>query len=118
MVLGQIFMSIDENKDGYLTVEELSKYMESQIAKPQCEEIAQIIKSMDVDFNGKLVYNQFISACLSKSAANNREYLKTAFQYFDMNKDGKVSREELSIVLRAYRKEFSENQQLIDQLLV
>ena len=47
---------------------------------------------MDVDFNGKLVYNEFISACLSKSAANNKEYLKSAFEYFDMNKDGKLSK--------------------------
>ena len=39
MVLGQIFMNIDENKDGYLTVEELSKYMKTQVAKPEYEEI-------------------------------------------------------------------------------
>ena len=73
---------------------------------------------MDVDFNGKLVYNQFISACLSKSAANNREYLRFAFEYFDMNHDGKLSKEELSMILRAYKKQFSQNQQLIDQLLI
>lgn len=47
---------------------------------------------MDVDFNGKLAYNEFISACLSKSSANNREYLRNAFQYFDLNHDNKISK--------------------------
>ena len=59
---------------------------------------------MDVDHNGRLDYNEFISACLSKSASNNRDYLKFAFDYFDINQDGKISKEELHIVLKAYKK--------------
>ena len=114
MVLGQVFQSIDENKDGFLTIDEMAKYMKNQSDKPEYEEIAEIIKHMDVDCNGKLVYNEFISACLSKSAAQNREYLRFAFEYFDMNHDGKLSREELSLILRAYKKEYSENTKLID----
>lgn len=72
MVLGKVFMEIDENKDGYLTIEELANYMNGQVAKPEFEDICSIIKHLDVDFNGKLAYNEFISACLSKSSANNR----------------------------------------------
>lgn len=48
---------------------------------------------MDVDHNGKLAYNEFISACLSKSTANNRDYLSYAFKYFDLNHDGTINRE-------------------------
>ena len=62
---------------------------------------------MDVDHNGQLAYNEFISACLSKSASNNRDYLKFAFDYFDINKDGKISKEELVFVLEAYKKEYA-----------
>ncbi len=40
-----------------------------------------------------------------------------AFKYFDLNRDGKISREELSIVLKAYKKEYAENAQLIDNLI-
>lgn len=85
-------MEIDENRDGYLTIEELSKYLKRSSNKPEYEDINEIIRHMDVDCNGKLVYNEFISACLSKSAANNREYLLFAFEYFDMNHDGKISK--------------------------
>lgn len=72
---------------------------------------------MDVDHNGKLAYNEFISACLSKSTANNRDYLSYAFKYFDLNHDGTINREELAIILRAYKKEYAENSKLIDKLL-
>ena len=59
------------------------------------------------------IRDRFISACLSKSAANSREYLKFAFDYFDLNHDGKISKEELSIILKAYKKEYAENETLI-----
>ena len=33
MLLGQMFMDIDKNKDGFLTVQELSEYMSRQEEK-------------------------------------------------------------------------------------
>ena len=72
---------------------------------------------MDVDHNGQLAYNEFISACLSKSAASNRDYLRYAFDYFDVNHDGTINREELAIVLKAYKKEYEENSAMIDKLM-
>ncbi len=33
MMLGKVFMDIDKNKDGYLTVEELSSYMKETETK-------------------------------------------------------------------------------------
>lgn len=57
MVLGKIFLEIDKNKDGYLTVEELSNYMSTQEIRQEFGDIRDIIQYMDVDCNGKLAYN-------------------------------------------------------------
>ena len=117
MILGKIFLEIDKNKDGYLTVQQLSEYFKDHTEQPKYEDISNIIKFMDLDHNGKLAYNQFIAACLSKSAANNKDYLRFAFNYFDLNHDGRISREELTIILHAYKKEFQDNYILSDKLM-
>ena len=44
--------------------------------------------------------------------------MKFAFDYFDLNHDGKISRDELSIVLKAYKKEYAENEGLIEKLML
>ena len=85
----------------------MSDYFKKHDNNPHFEDIKEIIRYMDVDHNGQLAYNEFISACLSKSASNNRDYLKFAFDYFDINKDGKISKEELVFVLEAYKKEYA-----------
>ena len=40
MALGKIFLSIDKNKDGYLTVEELSTYMKEQESNPDLKDLS------------------------------------------------------------------------------
>lgn len=80
-VLGKMFLEIDQNKDGYLTVEELSSFMATQ-ERQEYADLREIVQHMDVDHNGRLAYNEFISACLSKAAANSRDYLSFAFRYY------------------------------------
>lgn len=39
MLLGKVFLDIDINKDGYLTVDELSKYFKKHENNPHYEDI-------------------------------------------------------------------------------
>jgi Ca2+-binding EF-hand superfamily protein len=57
MSLGRVFMEIDKNKDGNLTVEELSRFMKQQDSNPNLKDMAEVIEHMDVDHNGQLAYN-------------------------------------------------------------
>jgi hypothetical protein len=44
MLLGKVFLEIDKNKDGYLTVEELSAFFEQHDNHPAYEDIREIIR--------------------------------------------------------------------------
>lgn len=44
----------------------------------------------DTDKNGRINYNEFITACLEGSYYNDEKYLKRVFDYFDLNKDGVI----------------------------
>jgi Ca2+-binding EF-hand superfamily protein len=44
MLLGKVFLEIDKNKDGYLTVEELSTYFQTHENNPEYEDIREIIR--------------------------------------------------------------------------
>lgn len=48
------------------------------------------MSTADTDKNGKINYNEFITACLEGSYYNDERYLKRVFDYFDVNKDGVI----------------------------
>lgn len=48
---------------------------------------------------------------------SNDEYMKFAFNSFDLNRDGKIQREEFQLILKAYSKDFNCNEELVDALM-
>jgi Ca2+-binding EF-hand superfamily protein len=49
----------------------------------------------DVDGDGKIDYLEFIQAATDHQALLNKENIKSVFEMFDMNHDGKLSIQEL-----------------------
>ena len=47
---------------------------------------------MDLDKNGKINYNEFIASMISDDYCQKKDYLDYIFQYFDADKNGKISR--------------------------
>ncbi len=77
------------------------------------------MNSIDTDHNGKINYNEFIASCLEGSYLNNEKYLKHIFNYFDINKDGSISREEFkSIIMQCGIETYQDKniEQLIDDV--
>lgn len=54
------------------------------------EEVEYMLGAADLDHNGKLNYNEFLSSCLDESFLNSEEYLRFVFSAFDINKDGRI----------------------------
>jgi len=66
------------------------------------DEVAQILKGVDIDYNGAINYTEFIAATLDQDKIIKEKLkLKDAFNVFDVNKDGKIDEEELKAVLES-----------------
>lgn len=55
---------------------------------------------MDLDKNGKINYNEFIASMVSDDYCQKKDYLDYIFQYFDADRNGKISRFELTDAIK------------------
>lgn len=53
----QLFKYVDLNNDGYLSVDEVEKILKKQGIIPTYQELHFVLKSMDMDKNGKISFN-------------------------------------------------------------
>lgn len=97
--LRDIFVSLDTNGDGMLTVEELKAGMQKGGLEIPSD-LQEIMESIDCDGNGVLEYSEFLTAALDKKAILEEQRLLSAFQVFDRDGDGFITRNELQAILQ------------------
>jgi len=108
MEIRATFLQLDENQDGRLTKEEVLKGFEMSEFFCTKEEIEKIMDLADIDGNGFIEYQEFITATFSKQKILTEHNLKRAFEMFDKDESGKISSEELKNVLGAGNNEQNE----------
>lgn len=77
----------------------------------------EILTSTDTDQNGKINYNEFITACLEGSYYNDENYLKRVFDYFDVNKDGAIDYDEFKQILFSADPQSTIDDEEIDEII-
>ena len=97
--LKKIFYKIDTNLDGKLSKEELMNAYKIAGIRINKNQLDKIIKSMDFDNNGYIEYEEFIRATIPKENLFTDINLKTAFDMFDLDKNGSISLSEIKEVL-------------------
>ena len=90
--LREVFMTIDKNGDGYLSLVEIQSAVDKVDLKVDCIEL---LKQCDTDENGYVNYSEFLAATVNRTEAYTKENLKNTFRRFDKNNDGVISLEEL-----------------------
>ncbi|MCO5588008.1 hypothetical protein L7F22_041962 [Adiantum nelumboides] len=93
--LKQMFKSMDTDGSGTLTYEELKAGLAKQGAKLTEYEVRQLMEAADVDGNGSIDYAEFITATMHMNKVDKEEHLFSAFQYFDKDRSGFITRDEL-----------------------
>merc|ERR1712176_417372 len=97
--LRDVFMQLDGNGDGKLTVNEMKEGIQKAGLKEIPQDLQQIMEDVDSDGSGVIDYTEFLAATLDKRVYMKEDVCWSAFRVFDRNGDGKISKEELKQVL-------------------
>ncbi|KAH7299180.1 hypothetical protein KP509_25G076400 [Ceratopteris richardii] len=100
--LKDLFMSMDTDKSGTLSLEELKQGLARQGSLIAEAEASQLLDAADIDGNGCIDYMEFIAATIHRSKLAKEEQLLSAFQYFDTDNSGYITNIELRDALATY----------------
>ncbi|KAK9051030.1 hypothetical protein SSX86_027655 [Deinandra increscens subsp. villosa] len=100
--LQHVFNKFDANGDGKICASELGSIMGSLGHNPTTEELQNMIKEVDADGDGFIDLGEFIELNTKDiDSTEVLENLKDAFAVFDVDKNGLITEEELSDVLKS-----------------
>ncbi|CAL9040804.1 calcium-dependent protein kinase 15-like [Musa acuminata AAA Group] len=105
MGLKEMFKSIDTDNSGTITYEELKAGLPklgNLGIKISESEVRQLMEAADVDGNGSIDYIEFITATMHMNRMEKEDHLYRAFEYFDEDKSGYITVEELEQALKKY----------------
>ncbi|GAB2230543.1 hypothetical protein Droror1_Dr00014813 [Drosera rotundifolia] len=100
--LKQMFANIDTDNSGTITYEELKNGLARLGSKLTETEVQQLMEAADVDGDGSIDYIEFITATMHRYRLETEEHLYKAFQYFDTDHSGFITRDELESAMREY----------------
>ncbi|KAK4259001.1 hypothetical protein QN277_005381 [Acacia crassicarpa] len=93
--LKAMFTNMDTDNSGSITYEELKTGLARIGSQLSEAEVKQLMEAADVDGNGTIDYIEFISATMHRHRLERDEHLYKAFQYFDKDNSGYITRDEL-----------------------
>lgn len=97
----QAFDIIDKNKDGVITVDDLYELMKSFGQELSHNELKDMIRHADADGNDEVDFTEFMALLTRQLKQNDiTDELKSAFQLFDKNGDGFITKADLAPVMQ------------------
>ena len=97
----KLFNQFDTSMDGKVTKNELYKALAKKSkSKTLKEDVEVIFNNMDSDNNGYIQYEEFVRAAIDKKEFLNENVLKFAFNYFDIDKSGKITLDEIESIFK------------------
>jgi len=96
--LKELFMAMDENNDGTLSVLELKEGLKKAgVAVPQ--DLQQMMDNIDTDGSGVIDYSEFMAATMDKRKYIQEDVCWRAFKTFDVDGSGTIDKQEIMKLL-------------------
>ncbi|CRG95088.1 calcium dependent protein kinase 5, putative [Plasmodium gallinaceum] len=114
--LKKTFEAFDHNGDGVLTISEIFhclKVNDSELDR----ELYFLLKQLDTDGNGLIDYTEFLAACLDHSIFQQDVICRNAFNVFDLDGDGIITKDELYKILSFSAVQISFSKEIIENLI-
>ncbi|KAJ7532081.1 hypothetical protein O6H91_14G071300 [Diphasiastrum complanatum] len=97
--LKEMFRNMDTDDSGTITFEELKSGLARLGSNLAEHEVRQLMQAADFDGDGTIDYLEFITATMHLNKMEKEDHLYSAFQYFDEDKSGYITMEELEQAL-------------------
>ncbi|CAN7986362.1 unnamed protein product [Ixodes hexagonus] len=91
------FLLFDRNGDGTISANELEMVLRAMGERPSPTHLARIVRQLDVDKNGSIDFQEFLFFMASRVSHRglSRNAVLKAFQVFDRDNNGYITKEEL-----------------------
>ncbi|EOA20551.1 hypothetical protein CARUB_v10000863mg [Capsella rubella] len=100
--LKTLFSNIDTDQSGTITLQELKTGLTRLGSKLTKTEVEQLMEAADVDGNGTIDIDEFISATMHRYKLDRDDHLYKVFQHFDKDNDGHITKEELEMAMKEH----------------
>lgn len=101
--LKKMFASMDADGNGTLTLQEMKIGLEKNGLQELVKEMEETMKQLDNDGSGLIDYSEFLAATMSRKVYLQYDYLWQVFKQFDSSRTGKITKDDLSLVLSGGR---------------
>eukprot|EP00747_Dinoflagellata_sp_TGD_P163540 gnl/TRDRNA2_/TRDRNA2_182311_c0_seq1.p1 gnl/TRDRNA2_/TRDRNA2_182311_c0~~gnl/TRDRNA2_/TRDRNA2_182311_c0_seq1.p1 ORF type:complete len:575 (-),score=147.40 gnl/TRDRNA2_/TRDRNA2_182311_c0_seq1:178-1902(-) len=98
--LREEFAVLDKNNDGTVTFHEFKAGIDRLAEKESAKDLRSLLEEMDVDGSRCIEYTEYLAAALDQKYRQEEKTCWQAFQVFDKDGSGKISKKELEQVLQ------------------
>ena len=111
------FKDWDTNGDGVLSREEIINGYKKTYGKVDVNEIDNMIKSIDLDGNGVIDYNEFLACSINKDIIIRNDNLRICFNDFDTDGSGTISLNEITNIFKRGKEDDNEDLEAFKRII-